>query len=38
MDDVDPDNLHNLVLEGDRLVRDHSEEIDVICARLLAVG
>ena len=38
MDDTDPENLHNLVLEGDRLVRDRTEEIDVICARLTAVG
>ncbi|HEX6492940.1 MAG TPA: patatin-like phospholipase family protein [Candidatus Dormibacteraeota bacterium] len=36
LDDVDPENLHNLVLEGDRLVRDRSDEIDRICARLLA--
>jgi patatin-like phospholipase/acyl hydrolase len=38
MDDVDPENLHNLVLEGDRLVGERSAEIDVICARLTAGG
>lgn len=38
MDDVKPENLHNLVLEGDRLVRDRSDEIDVICARLTEGG
>jgi hypothetical protein len=37
MDNVTPENLHNLVLQAEGLVRDRSDEIDAICARLTAV-
>jgi predicted acylesterase/phospholipase RssA len=38
MDNVSPENLHNLVLQAEGLIRERSGEIDAVCARLTAAA